>query len=60
MKKQMKNYEGTLEEIGKDLKITRERVRQIEDIAFRKLRHPARSKNLRAWLDGNGHHPEAQ
>jgi RNA polymerase primary sigma factor len=40
-------YERTLEEIGKRFGVTRERIRQIEANAFRKLRHPSRSKKLR-------------
>lgn len=41
----------TLEEVGRDYKITRERVRQIEARALRKLRHPARSKHLRPFME---------
>ena len=41
----------TLEEVGERFKITRERIRQIEAKALRKLRHPSRSKKLRAYLD---------
>ncbi len=41
----------TLEEVGKIFKVTRERVRQIEAKALRKLRHPARAKNLKGFLD---------
>ena len=41
----------TLEEVGKIFKVTRERVRQIEAKALKKLRHPARSKNLKGFLD---------
>jgi RNA polymerase primary sigma factor len=40
----------TLEEVGKCLGVTRERIRQIEDRALRKLRHPARSRHLRDYL----------
>ena len=43
-------YERTLEEIGKRFGLTRERIRQIEGNAFRKLRHPSRSKKLRDYL----------
>ena len=41
----------TLEEVGKEFDITRERIRQIEAKALRKLRHPSRSKRLRDYLD---------
>ena len=41
----------TLEEVGKEFAVTRERIRQIEAKALRKLRHPARSKRLRDFLD---------
>lgn len=41
----------TLEEVGKEFNITRERIRQIEAKALRKLRHPSRSKRLRDFLD---------
>ncbi len=42
----------TLEEVGQDFEVTRERIRQIEAKALRKLRHPARSKRLRAFIEG--------
>ena len=42
--------EHTLEEVGKDFSVTRERIRQIEVKALRKLRHPSRSKKLRAFF----------
>jgi len=41
----------TLEEVGKSFNVTRERIRQIEAKALRKLRHPARSKKLKDFLD---------
>ncbi len=43
--------EHTLEEVGKDFSVTRERIRQIEVKALRKLRHPSRSKKLQAFFD---------
>jgi len=47
--------EHTLEEVGQNFAVTRERIRQIEAKALRKLRHPSRSHRLRAFLeDGNG------
>ena len=41
----------TLEEVGKEFNVTRERIRQIEAKALRKLRHPSRSKKLKDFLD---------
>ena len=41
----------TLEEVGKEFMVTRERIRQIEAKALRKLRHPSRSKKLRDYLE---------
>ena len=41
----------TLEEVGKEFNVTRERIRQIEAKALRKLRHPSRSRKLRDYLD---------
>ena len=41
----------TLEELGREFNVTRERVRQIEAKALRKLRHPSRAKRLRDYLD---------
>jgi len=43
--------EHTLEEVGKDFSVTRERIRQIEVKALRKLRHPSRSKKLRSFIE---------
>ncbi len=45
------NTDHTLEEVGKQFDVTRERIRQIEAKALRKLRHPSRSENLRSFLD---------
>jgi RNA polymerase primary sigma factor len=45
-------YEHTLEEVGKQYQVTRERIRQIEAKALRKLRHPSRSEKLRSFLEG--------
>ncbi len=46
------NTDHTLEEVGKQFDVTRERIRQIEAKALRKLRHPTRSEHLRSFLDG--------
>ena len=43
--------EHTLEEVGKDFSVTRERIRQIEVKALRKLRHPSRSKKLQTFFE---------
>lgn len=45
------NTDHTLEEVGKQFEVTRERIRQIEAKALRKLRHPSRSEQLRTFLD---------
>jgi RNA polymerase primary sigma factor len=44
--------EHTLEEVGQSFAVTRERIRQIEAKALRKLRHPSRSRKLKAFMDG--------
>jgi len=44
--------EHTLEEVGQSFQVTRERIRQIEAKALRKLRHPSRSRKLKAFVDG--------
>jgi RNA polymerase primary sigma factor len=48
------NTDHTLEEVGKQFDVTRERIRQIEAKALRKLRHPSRSEKLRSFLDSEG------
>ncbi len=45
------DHERTLEEVGKRFGVTRERIRQIEGMALRKLRHPSRSMKLRDYLE---------
>jgi len=50
--------EHTLEEVGQSFAVTRERIRQIEAKALRKLRHPSRSRKLRAFLDATAPVPE--
>ncbi|MBN2584419.1 MAG: sigma-70 family RNA polymerase sigma factor, partial [Planctomycetes bacterium] len=45
-------YTYTLEEVGRIFKVTRERVRQIEAKAIRKLQHPVRARKLEGFLDG--------
>ena len=47
------NTDHTLEEVGKQFDVTRERIRQIEAKALRKLRHPSRSDRLRSFIDNN-------
>ncbi|MDO8953918.1 MAG: RNA polymerase sigma factor RpoD [Gammaproteobacteria bacterium] len=47
------NTDHTLEEVGKQFDVTRERIRQIEAKALRKLRHPSRSETLRSFLTGD-------
>ena len=48
------NTDHTLEEVGKQFDVTRERIRQIEAKALRKLRHPTRSDKLRSFIDSSG------
>jgi RNA polymerase primary sigma factor len=45
------NADSTLEVVGQQFSVTRERIRQIEAKALRKLKHPSRSKILRTFLD---------
>ena len=47
------NTDHTLEEVGQQFSVTRERIRQIEAKALRKLRHPSRANFLRSFLDEN-------
>lgn len=44
----------TLEEVGRQFDVTRERIRQIEAKAIRKLRHPSRSDKLKSYLENSG------
>jgi len=52
-------YVRTLEEVGKQYKVTRERIRQIEAKALRKLRHPTRARQLQGFLGAEEQEPEA-
>lgn len=45
------NSDHTLGEVGQQFSVTRERIRQIEAKAFRKLKHPSRSRELRSFLE---------
>ena len=45
------NSDHTLEQVGQQFSVTRERIRQIEAKALRKLKHPSRSRELRSFLD---------
>jgi RNA polymerase primary sigma factor len=45
------NTDHTLEEVGKQFDVTRERIRQIEAKAIRKLKHPSRSDRLRTYIE---------
>lgn len=47
------NTDHTLEEVGQQFSVTRERIRQIEAKALKKLKHPSRSRKLKSFLDGN-------
>ena len=49
------NTDHTLEEVGKQFDVTRERIRQIEAKALRKLRHPSRAEKLNSFLEGEGY-----
>ena len=48
-------YTYTLEEVGRIFKVTRERVRQVEAKAIRKLQHPVRARKLEGFVDGSGY-----
>ena len=50
------NTDHTLEEVGQQFNVTRERIRQIEAKALRKLKHPTRSKKMMSFLNGSGQH----
>tara|TARA_B100001093_G_scaffold520207_2_gene613635 strand:+ start:470 stop:2380 length:1911 start_codon:yes stop_codon:yes gene_type:complete len=50
------NTDHTLEEVGKQFDVTRERIRQIEAKALRKLRHPSRAEQLHSFMDNNEEH----
>ncbi len=45
------NTDQTLEKVGQQFSVTRERIRQIETKALRKLKHPSRSRKMRSFLD---------
>ena len=53
------NSDHTLEEVGQQFNVTRERIRQIEAKALRKLKHPSRSKKLRSFLNNSKQHGDA-
>ena len=54
------NTDHTLEEVGQQFSVTRERIRQIEAKALRKLKHPSRSRKLRSFLGQLGGQPPAR
>ncbi|HUL22404.1 MAG TPA: sigma factor-like helix-turn-helix DNA-binding protein, partial [Thermodesulfobacteriota bacterium] len=45
------NHDHTLEEVGQDFHVTRERIRQIEEKALRKLKHPSRAEKLKTFVE---------
>ena len=45
------NHDHTLEEVGQDFNVTRERIRQIEEKALRKLKHPSRAEKLKTFVE---------